>query len=151
MSAFNAKANQLSSAAGKYYGGLNGRTHTFPSFPATSSNLPDPAPVLNDLRRVVRMGQTNFQFANIWEHRRTREVMIAGFHTLGEAVNNLGSVVENSLGSLQQSISSDMARLAQEQIKTRDSLDRRMMEQNRMLDNIQHRRQPGMTDSPSRY
>jgi hypothetical protein len=151
MSAFNAKANQLSSAAGKYYGGLNGRTHTFPSFPTNATNLPDPTPALNDLRRVVRMGQTNFQFANIWEHRRTREVMIAGFHTLGEAVNNLGSVVENSLGSLQQSISSDVARLVQEQITTRDSLDRRMVEQNRMLDNIQHRRQPGAGDTPSRY
>jgi hypothetical protein len=97
------------------------------------------------------MGQTTFQFANIWEHRRTREVMIAGFRTLGDAVNNLGPAVEGSLSGLQQSVSSDVARLVQEEIKTRDSLDSRMMEQNRMLDNIQHHRKPGITDRPSRY
>jgi len=151
LAAFNDKANQVSRAADKYYLGLNGRTHTFPAFPASSGNLPNPSAAVNELRRVVRMGQTNFQFANIWEHRRTREVMIAGFRTLGEAVNNLGSVVERSLSGLEQSVSSDVARLVQEEIKTRDSLDRRMTEQNRMLDNIQHHRKPGITDSPSRY
>lgn len=77
--------------------------------------------------------------------------MIAGFRTLGEAVNNLGSTVENAVYGLEQSISNDTARLVQEQIRTRDSLDRRLMEQNRMLDNIQHHRKPGITDSPSRY
>ena len=151
LATFNDKTGQVSKAADKYYRGLNGRTHTFPSFPANTANLPDPSSVMNDLRRVVRMGQTNFQFANIWEHRRTREVMIAGFLTLGEAVNNLGSTVESSLLGLQQSISSDVARLVQEEIKTRDSQDRRMIEQNRMLDNIQHHSKPGMTDRPSRY
>jgi hypothetical protein len=151
LAAFNGKANQVSKAADKYYGGLDGRTHTFPSFPANSGNLPNPTPVLNELRRVVRMGQTNFQFANIWEHRRTREVMIAGFRTLGEAVSNLGSTLESSLYGLEQSISSDVARSVQEQIKTRDSLDRRLLEQNRMLDNIQHHRKPRIGDRPSRY
>jgi len=116
-----------------------------------SGNLPNPSPVVNELRCVVRMEQTNFQFANTWEHGRTREVMIAGFRTLGEAVNNLGSTIESSLVGLQQSISSDVAGLVQEEIKTRDSLDRRLMEQNRMLDNIQHHRKPGITGSPSRY
>ena len=151
LSAFNDKAKQLSKLSDTYYSGLNGKRHTFPSFPANSGNIPNPASVINELRRVVRMGQTNFQFANIWEHRRTREVMIAGFRTLGEAVNNLGSTVENAVYGLEQSISNDTARLVQEQIKTRDSQDRRLMEQNRMLDNIQHHRKPGITDSPSRY
>lgn len=149
LATFNDKTNQVSKAADKYYRGLNGRTHTFPSFPATATNLPSPSSVVNELRRVVRMGQTNFQFANIWEHRRTREVMIAGFRTLGEAVNNLGSAVESSLLGLEQSISSDVARLVEEEIKTRGSMDRRMVEQNRMLveqnrmlDNTQHHRKP---------
>jgi hypothetical protein len=151
LAVFNEKTNQASKAAAVYYGSLNGRSHTFPPFPAGAGNIPDPSPVLQDLRRVLRMGQTNFQFANIWEHRRTREVMIAGFRTLGEAVSNLGSVVENSHSALEQSISSDVARLVQEEIRSRDSLDRRMVEQNRMLDNIQLHRRPGETDRPSRY
>jgi hypothetical protein len=142
LSEFNGKTNQLARNAADYYKSLNDRNHNFPAFPVQSTNLPHAVPVINNLRRVVRMGQTNFQFANIWEHRRTREVLIAGFQTLGEAVNNLGSVIDNSINNLQQSVSSDIARVVEEQIRSRESFDQRMLEQNRMLDNIQHQRKP---------
>lgn len=138
LSLFNDKAKQLSTLAGEYYRSLNGRHHTFPTFPIQASGVPDASITVNEMRRVIRMGHTNFQFANIWEHRRTREVLIAGFHTLGEAINNIGSVIDSSIFSLHQSISSDTARLVEEQITTRESLDSRLMDQNRMLDNIQH-------------
>lgn len=151
LATFNEQAAQLSRAADTYYRALNGRPHTFPAFHTSPANIPDAKPVLQDLRRVVRMGQTNFQFANIWEHRRTREVMIAGFRTLGEAINNLDNSVENAVYGLQQSISSDVAHAVQEQIRTRDTLDRRLVEQNRMLDNIQQHRKPSVLDGPSRY
>src|ERR1039457_979188 len=133
---------QASRLADDYYKGLNGRSHTFPAFPVNNANLPSPSSVMSEFRRIVRMGQTNFQFANIWTHRRTQKIMIAGFQTLGEAVNNLGSTVENAVFGLQQSVSSDVARLVQEEIKTRDTLDSRMLEQNSMLDNIQRHRKP---------
>ena len=107
--------------------------------------------VLSTLRRIVRMGQTNFQFASIWEDRRTREVLIAGFRTLGEAVNKLGPTIENSVSNLQASISSDVAKLVDEEIRARDVLSTRLLEQNRMLDNIQSHRAPNVTDRPSRY
>ena len=142
LAAFNDKSKYLSQHAAEYYSKLDGRNHTFPAFPVKTDTIPNPTPVVNEMRRIVRMGQTNFQFANIWEHRRTREVLIAGFRTLGEAVNNLGGTIEYSISNLQQSISSDVANLVQEQIKTRDTLDKRMVEQNRMLDNIQHHRKP---------
>jgi hypothetical protein len=151
LAKFDANAKQLSKNAVEYYRGLDGREHTFPAFPANRDTIPNPSSVLGEMRRVVRQGQTNFQFANIWEHRRTREVMIAGFQTLGEAVNNLGAAVEQSVANLEQSVSSDNANLIQEGIRTRDALDHRMLEQNRMLDNIQRREEPGPGDRPSRY
>jgi hypothetical protein len=151
LSAFNDKANQLSQNAKDYYGKLNGRKHTFPTFPVSIETLPDTSSVVNELRRIVRMGQTNFQFANIWEHRRTREVLIAGFRTLGEAINNLGATLEYSVSNLQQSVSSGLARSVEEEINTRKAFEKRMLEQNRMLDNIQHRRKPKTTDRPSGY
>ncbi|MEK6302558.1 MAG: hypothetical protein AABO41_17745 [Acidobacteriota bacterium] len=151
LAAFNDKVNKLSGNAAEYYRMLDGRKHTFPAFPANIRTLPDPSAVLNDLRRIVRMGQTNFQFANIWEHRRTRDVLIAGFRTLGDAVNNLGATIEYSVSSLQDSVSSGLAKVVEEEIRTRDALDKRLMEQNRMLDNIQSHREPDTTDRPSRY
>src|ERR1035438_2530325 len=134
------KTQEISRAAAVYYRDLRGREHDFPHFPISAGNVPDASPETNQLRRVVRMGQTNFQFANIWEHRRTRDVMIAGFRTLGDAINNLESTVENSIANLESSFSSDVARVVEQGIEMRDLLDRRTKEQSRMLDNIQHRR-----------
>ena len=150
LSEFNRKTNQLSRHATEYYLDLNGRKHTFPLFPVESHRIPEVAGAVKEMRRIVRLGQTNFQFANIWEHRRTREVLIAGFRTLGEAISNMTSVIESSISDLQQSVSSDVAKLAQEQIKTRDKLDLRMQEQNKMLNNIQHHRRPKLSDGTYR-
>ena len=103
------------------------------------NSVPDASSVMIQLARVVRLGQTNFEFANIWEHRRTREVLIAGFRTLGDALNTLGATIEHSVSALQQSVSSDAAMVVQEGIRTGEQLDRRMLEQNRMLDSMQRR------------
>jgi hypothetical protein len=151
LAAFNDRAKQLSQYADDYYRNLAGRTHTFPVFPVQLATIPNPSHEVGELRCTVRLGQTNFQFANIWEHRRTREVLIAGFRTLGEAVNNLGATIESSISNLEQTVSSDFAKVVEEQIRTRETLDKRMIEQNRMLDNIQHHREPSVTDTPARY
>lgn len=122
LASFNDKANQLAQNANEYYRMLKGRKHTFPAFPIEIRTIPDASSVLNEFRRVVRMGQTNHDFADIWELRRIQAVLIAGFRTLGEAVNNLGHTIESSISYLQQSISSDVARLVEEQIKIREAL-----------------------------
>jgi len=122
LAAFNDKANRLSVNAREYYNKLNGRTHTFPVFPVHITTVPDVSPVSKEFRRIVRMGQTNHDFADIYEHRRTRDVMIAGFRTLGEAVTNLGVTSENSINNLQESVSFDLAKVIEEEIKTRDIL-----------------------------
>ena len=149
LSSFSRNTNELSKLAADYYSSLKGREHNFPVFPCRAENLGDPRPIAQEFRRIVRKGQTNFEFANIWEHRRTRDVLISGFKTLGDAVNNLGDVVEQSLLSLQRATSSDIARLADEQIYSRSLLTQEMRqqtqiasEQSRMLDNIQRHRKP---------
>jgi hypothetical protein len=146
---FNDVAKNITESANEYYRNLAGQNHTFPTFPVKLQSIPDASPVVERLRRVVRLGQTNFQFANIWEHRKTRKVMIAGFGSLNEAIYNLGDTIEHSISSLQQSISSDIANLVEAQIKTyeainknHESLNQQVLEQNRMLDNIQHNRPP---------
>ncbi|HEX8396319.1 MAG TPA: hypothetical protein VF644_02660 [Pyrinomonadaceae bacterium] len=169
---YNQKLKRISQNADDYYQKLNGEKHNFPDFPVKPKDLPDPSFVINEMRRITRLGQTNFQFANIWEHRRTRTAIVDGFRTLNEAVNNLGGTIENSISNLQSSISSDMARAVQEQIRTRGSIenvqrsveisresneklsasiDKRLLEQNRMLDNIQHDRKPRLKDTPSKH
>ncbi|MEW5766262.1 MAG: hypothetical protein AB1797_01375 [bacterium] len=115
----------LAKNARLYYNILSNRRHTFPTFNVRLESIPDPMPLAEELRRIVRMGQTNFQFATIWEHRRTRECLIAGFRTLGEAINNLDQAIVSSIVDLRDSISSDLARVIEEHIATREAIERK--------------------------
>lgn len=142
LGSFYDNVRSLSKNARDYYSSLKGRSHSFPVFPVQQRNIPDPMPVVEEFHRIVRLGQTNFQFANIWEHRLTRKVMIAGFQTLGNAVNNLSDTLEASMSYLQGAVSSDIVRLVEEEISTRGIIDKHAVEQNRMLDNIQQSRKP---------
>ncbi len=65
LSTFNNKARTLSYDAEKYDLALTDQTHTFPSFPVQASDIPDPSTTVSQMSRVVRMGQTNFEFASI--------------------------------------------------------------------------------------
>lgn len=128
--------------ADSFYKALDGRRHSFPSFGSRASALPDPSPVVQELQRLVRRGQTDFQFANIWEHRRTREVLIAGFRTLEDGISNLGYAISSSISDLQSSLSSRLAEIVERQIALHDTVHEQGVEQGRMLDNIQRRRKP---------
>jgi len=112
----------LSKNARHYYSSLENEKHTFPPFPIKPDNLPDPMPLVEELRRIVRLGQTNFQFANIWEHRQTRKVMIAGFNNLNDAIYGLQQTLQNSVAEFKHTVSSNIAELVEEQAKTRRTL-----------------------------
>jgi hypothetical protein len=148
LGSFNGDVQLLSQNTQKYYTTLNNRKHTFPSIRKMSGCIPDATPVLSELRRVVRMGQTNYQFAAIWEQRKTREVLIAGFRTLGEAIDNLGASVEKSISQLNVSLTSAMGALAEAQISTRDAIEAQTKQHGTMLDNIQRHREPTSPFSP---
>ena len=122
LAAFYSSVEQISENAQVYYGTLKGRKHTFPHFSPRPESLPDPSSVVENFNSIVRKGQTNFQFASIWEHRKTREVLIAGFKTLGQAVNNLGAAVTSSLSNLESSISSLESSFSYEAGMIRDTI-----------------------------
>lgn len=120
---FSTRTRELSKLGAEYYRSLEGRQHTCTAFPVRQ--IPNPAPVSKEWRRIVRLGETNFHFANIWEHRRTRKVMILGFQNMAEAVDNLAGAVDGSVSDLRNSLTSKTAELAKEQIRLRDELTRR--------------------------
>lgn len=122
LAVYDLKAQGLSQNAQDYYKLLKGQRHNFPAFPIRIESLPNPAPVVAEFRRIVRLGQTNFQFANIWEHRKTRKVLFKGFRDLGHAVNDLGGTIARSFSTLESSISSGLALASEEQARTREAL-----------------------------
>lgn len=140
------KLCQLSQNAEVYYRELINRKHSFPVFPVTSEIIPDASPLLPEIRRVVRLGHKDSHFTNILGHRRTREALIYGFN---ETVRNISWSINNSISVLNESVSSSIRMLADKEIKGKEVLadalekqDKRLVELNRMVDNIQHNRKP---------
>jgi uncharacterized membrane protein len=101
-----ASCEWLSVGVPRYDEALRGRDHNFPDCFEGIDSLPDCRPLLEDLCRLVRLAQRDFRFANIWEHRQTRKVLIAGFATLGEAIRNLEATVVRSFSELKRTIES---------------------------------------------
>ena len=57
------------------------------------------------LRSIVRRAQCNFQFATIFEQRKTNHLLVAGFTNLGQALDGMGMRIESSLADLTCQIS----------------------------------------------
>jgi hypothetical protein len=89
--------DDLAKEAEWYQERLRGKDHTFPGWQQAMVPIGSPDGILARFRAVVRSGQTDFEFANIFEHRRTRQVLIAGFEHLGDALINLADSVEARL------------------------------------------------------
>ena len=87
-----------------YYKALADRNHDFPVLEESVEPLFDPDPVTQRLMGLVRKGQTDFQFATIWESIKMRQVMVAGFQTLAEGIQHLERSIVASLADLKQSV-----------------------------------------------
>lgn len=62
--------------------------------------LPSGTPTSDRLRSLVRRGQKSFRFATIYEQRRTNQILIAGFTSLGEALDRIGDRLAEGQGIL---------------------------------------------------
>lgn len=111
---YNVHANDLSNSINNYNGLIDRMTeeigheyleHNFPTFPYSMDQVPVPVKVYDDLKRLVYDAQKDFEFAVIWEHRHTRQVLIGGFETLGQAIGNLQGRINSSVDSLKESLS----------------------------------------------
>jgi len=97
----------------EYTSKLYGKIHNFPVFIYDlEAEKINPAPVVSELNRIVRKGQTNFQFATIFEQKRTQKILIMGFRNLGDAINNLSYSMESAMSELTSSLSDDMQRVS---------------------------------------
>lgn len=98
---FHTAAANLPEKYEDYRHALIGLRHTFPPLSFSNDMLPDPLPALKSLEKVVRLGQTDFRFASIWEQRTNRRALLAGFQTFGEAIAHLHTDVISSLSNIQ--------------------------------------------------
>jgi len=141
-----------------------------PSFPVTRESVGrfDVGKVTaNRMKAIVRSAQRNFQFAVIYEQRKTSQILVAGFTNLAQALEQMTWQITDSVDRLASSIDTmtstlDASLLAinsrvgdaiqdaseqhrelldhlKEEASDRTTRGRRVLE---MLDNIQRRRRP---------
>lgn len=124
----NASAERLKAESERYYRLLSDKRHDFPQDPIDGP-VPDPGATLAAFRAIVRKGQTDPQFAMIWELRATRKAIISGFSSFGEAVNNVALSLSSSLADLSASVSQEQRegnKLLREQDRKLDDIQRRL-------------------------
>jgi hypothetical protein len=112
------------------------------------------------MKAIVRKAQRNFQFAMIFEQRKTNQLLVAGFTNLAQALDGMGSRIESSIDDLGGRISEMSSTLdksfqsvgsnLKDTLKTmhtsieKDAAHRAERHERAltMLDNIQRRRKP---------
>jgi len=69
--------------------------------------IPDTSDIINKYDKLVRQGFSNYQFASIWEARRTRETIIVGFKSLENAIHGVGNTLRDGFASLNRQLESN--------------------------------------------
>ena len=71
-----------------------------PAVTVSFSDLPDIMEVAERMHRVVRIAQKDFEFATIFEQRKTNRLLVSGFGTLAWAVAEMGVRLQKSISRL---------------------------------------------------
>jgi hypothetical protein len=88
------------------YDWLNSELTNFPPFFFLEA-MPDVSDLISKYDKLVRRGFSNYQFASIWEARRTRESIIAGFGSLEKAIHGVGNSLRNEFANLNRQLESN--------------------------------------------
>jgi hypothetical protein len=115
---------------------IEGNYPAFPVDPELANQLAAASHTGEHFRAVVRKAQKDFQFATIFEQRKTTAVLIEGFSTLGEAVHGLGDSITSSLDAVQSSVRSMHVELASEMDAQRRQQERLAEDQSRQMAQI---------------
>jgi chromosome segregation ATPase len=95
------RSKQYRTLAGSYHG----KIPPFPVDPTSAQRLGTANNTAVRLQKVVRGAQRNFQFATIYEQRKTNSILMAGFSNLGEAIYGVGERLQGSIETLGGQIS----------------------------------------------
>ena len=96
---------------------LENKRHNFPTPFPIGTSISFPQNILDNFYSTIRKAQTRFEFANIWEHKKTQKILVEGFRTLAEAINNMSNAIVSAISDLKHSLRSDFRNLKNIQIE----------------------------------
>jgi hypothetical protein len=80
-----------------------------------STRVVDPRPTASKLQDIVRRAQRDFEFASIFEQRKTNQILVDGFGSLQDAISCLGATLSDSLSNLADTLHASLHELLEEQ------------------------------------
>ncbi|SHT79112.1 Uncharacterised protein [Mycobacteroides abscessus subsp. abscessus] len=110
---------------------FNQQTPRFPVVLRDIYTVEDAQGLSQRMDTLVARAQTNYQFASIFEQRRTSAILIAGFQNLGSAISGMTARITSQLMDVVSAVDSASNAASGH---SKEALD--------MLDNIQNRRMP---------
>jgi len=119
-----------------YHGEAEKLPVQLPTFNLPTRELPDGRPTAARLATIARRAQKNFQFATIYEQRKTNQILVAGFGTLASAIYAIGDQISSSLNDLSTSLHTsfdDLLDLTREHSKKTEIATNRLAEQSKQL------------------
>lgn len=105
LASYKVEVERMTEYGKQYSRLLEGREHSFPEALSIPQQIPDPTSLVARLRDIARKGQKDHQFAVIWEHHKTRRVLVEGFSTLENVLWHLGDNLQMSLEACAAEIS----------------------------------------------
>lgn len=109
-----------------------------PAFGLHNHALPDGKDVADRLQLVVRPALKNSDFSKIYLMCKQNKILVAGFSTLGETINELGNRLENSVSDVRDELEKTRMHMEEDTDAQREFEKKQLG----MLDNIQRRKKP---------
>ena len=97
--------------SGPYLKRAGATSRNLPQLRLPRRKLPDARPTAGRLVTIVRQAQKDFQFATIYEQRKTNQILVAGFGTLASAIYEIGDALSSSLSELSLSLHTSLDQL----------------------------------------
>lgn len=104
LAAYHQGLNTVEHNATAYTGRASKLSVSIPKFDMPKGEFPDARPVAVRLSNVVRQAQKDFQFATIYEQRKTNQLLYAGFGTLASAIDRMQTLIVDALEDLSTSL-----------------------------------------------
>ena len=137
----------ISSSATAYRAEAAQLPTTVQPFDLPIRELPDARPAASRLAASVRKAQRDFQFATIFEQRKTNQILVTGFGTLASVIYEVGSSITSSLADLASSLDRSLADLLSE---TQESARRAQTAADRHLDSLLDQSKTARIDAAAR-
>lgn len=98
LAEFNQSLERIAVSAASYRN--QAPSYGLPEFRLPRVQIPDPRETAQQMFAMVRKAQMDFHFSSIYEQRRTNRILIAGFSTLSDAIDGMGTMLAESIGQL---------------------------------------------------